>query len=115
MGKTSLKSMSFEAIDAVAMRFRALSEVSRLYIVQALQSGEKNVSDLVELTGLSQPNVSRHLSILVTSGLIGKRKEGLNVVYKIIDEHLEDLCAIVCKSVSAHSTKKAKALKVKKS
>lgn len=103
MTKAPLKSLSAEARESVAARFRALGEVSRLQLVQALQSGEKNVTDLVELTGLSQPNVSRHLAVLVTTGLVGRRKDGLNVLYRIVDESLADICTIVCKSVSGQS------------
>ncbi len=108
MSRNALKSLPDEALEAVAARFRALGEVSRLYIIQALQSGEKNVTDLVSITGLSQPNVSRHLTVLVTVGLVGRRKEGLNVLYRVIDKHLADICAIVCKSVSEGSFGKAR-------
>ena len=100
MTQNALKNLPPEFVEAVAERFRALGEVSRLAIVQALQSGEKNVTELVEITGLSQPNVSRHLSVLVIAGLVGRRKEGLNVLYRVVDQHLAEICAIVCKSVS---------------
>lgn len=100
MAKNALKNISPDKIEAVANRFRALGEVSRLYIIQALQAGEKNVTEIVEITGLSQPNVSRHLGVLINTGLIGRRKDGLNVVYRIVDDHLSEICAIVCKSVS---------------
>ena len=103
MSKNPLKSLSTSAIESVAARFRALGEVSRLQLIQALHAGEKNVSDLVEITGLSQPNVSRHLSVLVTAGLIGRRKDGLNVLYRVVDESLADICAIVCRSVSSQT------------
>ena len=103
MAKNPLKSLSAETMESVASRFRALGEVSRLQLIQALHSGEKNVTDLVELTGLSQPNVSRHLAVLVTTGLIGRRKDGLNVLYRIVDESLAEICTIVCKSVSTQS------------
>lgn len=103
MTKNLLKSLSTDNMESVAARFRALGEVSRLQLVRALHSSEKNVTDLVELTGLSQPNVSRHLAVLVSAGLIGRRKEGLNVLYRIVDETLADICAIVCKSVSSQA------------
>ncbi len=100
MTKNPLRSLSIDSLETVAARFRALGEVSRLLLIQALHSGEKNVTDLVELTGLSQPNVSRHLALLVTAGIVGRRKAGLNVLYRVIDESLIDICTIVCKSVS---------------
>lgn len=108
MSKNALKSLPDRAIEAVAARFRALGEVSRLSIIQALQNGEKNVTELVSITGLSQPNVSRHLTVLVTVGLIGRRKAGLNVLYKVVDNHLAEICSIVCKSVSEGSLPKAR-------
>ena len=101
MSRNALKKLPAETIEAVAERFRALGEVSRLNIIQALQSGEKSVGDLVRITALSQPNVSRHLSVLATAGLVGRRKDGLNVLYRVVDEHLAEICAIVCKSVTA--------------
>ena len=103
MTKNPLKSLSPDTMESVAARFRALGEVSRLQLVQGLHSGEKNVTDLVALTGLSQPNVSRHLAVLVAAGLIGRRKDGLNVLYRIVDESLADICTIVCKSVTSQS------------
>ncbi len=103
MNTNPLKSISTDTMESVAARFRALGEVSRLQLVKALHSGEKNVTDLVELTGLKQPNASRHLTVLVTAGLIGRRKDGLNVLYRIIDESLAEICTIVCKSVSQRS------------
>lgn len=99
MPKSPLKHVNEDGMATIAQRFRALGEVSRLRIIRQLQSGEKNVSQFVEQTGLSQPNVSRHLSILVSAKLIGHRKDGLNVLYRIVDENLSDMCAIVCRSL----------------
>ena len=97
-----LKKISPRGFEVIAERFKALSEVSRLQIVQALQAGEKSVNQLVEETGLGQPNVSRHLKILQVAGLIAKRKEGLNVYYRIIDQLVNELCAVVCKNIPPH-------------
>ena len=101
MSKKVSKQLAAGSIQLVAMRFRALGEVSRLRIVQALLEGDKNVTEIVEHSKLSQPNVSRHLLILVNSGLVGRRKVGLNAIYSIIDEGLPDLCTIVCKSIES--------------
>lgn len=103
MNKATLKSLSPEAMESIAVRFRALGEASRLRLVQALHDGELSVTDLVERTDLSQPNVSRHLAVLVSAGLIGRRKQGLHMLYRIVDEHLAEMCAIVCKSVIKHA------------
>lgn len=98
MSRNILKKLSDKEFEQIAQRFKALSEANRLKIIACLQSGEKSVNELVEETSLSQPNVSRHLSILVNSGLIGRRKDGNSVIYSIVDESLSEICRIVCKS-----------------
>ena len=111
MTKSTFKDISAEAIDAIALRFRALGEVNRLYIIRALQSGEKSVTDIVKITGLSQPNVSRHLSVLVTAGIVGRRKDGLSVFYRVIDKNMTEVCAVVCRVAAAESARKAQQLR----
>lgn len=106
MNKNPLRKLNDDNFESIALRFRALGEKSRLRLVEALHTGEKNVTELVKLTGLGQPNVSRHLNILVAAGLIGRRKEGLNVLYRIVDETLSEVCTIVCKSVANSSGSK---------
>lgn len=69
-----------------------LGDPSRLAILQALRGGERRVSDLVENTGLSQPNVSKHLTCLWGCGLVAREKRGREVFYRQI-EGLPDLFA----------------------
>jgi DNA-binding transcriptional ArsR family regulator len=95
----SSHALSPEAIDLVAARFRVLGEPSRLRILQALRSGELNVSQLVEATELSQANTSRHLQALADAGILGRRREGANVIYFISAPEIFDLCDIVCGSL----------------
>ena len=99
MSRKSLKKLSNESLEAIASRFRALGEASRLRIVQVLQGGERSVGQLVQLTGLSQPNVSRHLQVLVTAKLVGRRKAGLQVLYRVVDENLGQLCLLICQGI----------------
>lgn len=99
MSKSPLKSLSVDVIELVAARFRVLGEASRLQLLRVLQEGERNVTELVDKTGLSQPNVSRHLAVLVSAGLVGRRKQGLQVRYRVVDKHLAEICAIVCRNV----------------
>lgn len=91
--------LSPAAIDLIAGRFRILGEPLRIRILQALQPGEKNVTELVEAVGSTQPNVSKHLRILQEAGIVGRRQEG-NLVYCFIaDDSVFDLCDAVCESV----------------
>jgi ArsR family transcriptional regulator len=106
---TSLLALSDEALDLIAGRFRALGEASRLKLIQALEAGEKNVSELMRATGLTQANASRHLQTLTDAGILGRRKQGLNVLYSIADPGIFKLCEHVCGSVQRRLARRAKA------
>jgi len=82
--------------DRAAQYFSLLSEPARLRIIQAVCTEERSVQDVVELTGLPQPNVSRHLSMLYRAGVLSRRREGTFVFYKISDPMITDLCRTVC-------------------
>jgi DNA-binding transcriptional ArsR family regulator len=84
------------ALELVARRFAVLAEPMRLRLIQALFDGEKPVNALVELTGGTQANISRHLQTLTHAHLLSRRKEGLQVFYAIADPTLGPLCQLVC-------------------
>jgi DNA-binding transcriptional ArsR family regulator len=90
------KSLSPQAIEHIANRFKILSEPLRLRILQTLQDGEKSVSELTEAVETSQPNVSKHLKILQHSDILKRRQQGNIVYYSIADESIFTLCEIVC-------------------
>jgi DNA-binding transcriptional ArsR family regulator len=96
---TTPKDLSDQALELIAHRFKALSESSRLKLIHALRTGEMSVSELVEETGLTQANTSRHLQLLIDTGILKRRKEGLNVYYAIADKGIFDLCETVCGSI----------------
>uniref|UniRef100_A0A7C3SNU5 ArsR family transcriptional regulator n=1 Tax=Thermofilum pendens TaxID=2269 RepID=A0A7C3SNU5_THEPE len=62
---------------------RFLSHPERLRITEVLGTGEKSVSELVELTGLPQPTVSRHLSMLAELGVVEAERKGRRVYYRL--------------------------------
>ncbi|MCX7872514.1 MAG: metalloregulator ArsR/SmtB family transcription factor [Verrucomicrobiae bacterium] len=96
-----------EALEMVAERFKALSEKTRLKLILALESGEKNVSELVRIVGANQANVSHQLQILLDAGIVARRKEGVNVYYRISEPNIFDLCECVCKSLKKQYEKNA--------
>jgi ArsR family transcriptional regulator len=91
--------MTEEALALVARRFAVLSEPMRLRLLHALFDGEKPVNTLVDATGGTQANVSRHLQNLADAGLLARRKEGLQVFYSIADPSIFQLCELVCGSL----------------
>lgn len=105
------KTLSPAALELIAGRFRLLGETSRLKLLIALEGGGRNVSELVTATGLTQANVSRHLAALTEGGILGRRREGLNVIYTIADPSIFDLCASVCGSLQQRLGAQAKALR----
>lgn len=92
--------MSPGALKLVAGRFRVLAESARLRILQSLESeGEMSIGDLAESLGLSQPNVSKHVRILIESGMVARRQEGNTVFCSISDDSVFELCDVVCSSL----------------
>ena len=86
-----------EMLQQVAERFRLLGEPVRLEILNLLQAnGEMNVQELIEATRQQQANVSKHLKLLASAGMVSRRKDGLYVYYSISDPSLSGLCLLVC-------------------
>ncbi len=89
-----------------AKLFRGFSDNSRLIILEALQTGPLTVGDIVKTTGLSQSNISNHLSCLRDCGLVSVEQQGRFSYYRLSDERVAallnlagDLLAEVAKGV----------------
>ena len=70
-------------IQGLAQIFHILGDPSRLQIVTTLIGGELNVTQLCRKLRMSQPTVSRHLSILKMSSLAEARRDGKEIFYSI--------------------------------
>jgi DNA-binding transcriptional ArsR family regulator len=90
-----------DLVELIAERFRALSEPTRIKLLDRLREGEASVHELTETIGSSQQNVSKHLGVLRQSGIVGRRKKGNYVYYWIADEGVLALCENVCGSMRA--------------
>lgn len=80
--------------DARSVLMHGLADRSRLALIEHLAEGDRRVSDLVERTGLTQSNVSRHLACLWDCGLVERERRGREVHYRLV-EGLDDLLAAV--------------------
>jgi ArsR family transcriptional regulator len=92
----STKRLGPETIRAVAERFKALAEPARLSVLNELRAGPRSVSELIDATGLNQANLSKHLQLLHAHGFVGRRRDGLFVIYELADRSVFDLCDIMC-------------------
>ena len=79
------------SIDLQAKLFRGFADPSRLSILEALLEQERTVSDLVQATGFTQPNVSNHLSCLRDCGLVTVRQQGRFSYYSLSDDRVAKL------------------------
>jgi ArsR family transcriptional regulator len=90
-------STSDRVFEVAADLFSLLSTPTRLRIVCELCAGEHNVSELLERVGASQPNISQHLGTLYRGGILGRRRAGTQVFYRIVSERVLLLCDAVCR------------------
>lgn len=85
-----------EVFEEVSNYFALLSEPTRLKILHALCNGERPVGTIVKDIGATQANVSRQLNMLYRARILGRRKEGAQVYYRIEDRNTIELCRTVC-------------------
>ncbi|RVU47305.1 ArsR/SmtB family transcription factor [Rubrivivax rivuli] len=86
--------------ESAAELFGLLSTPVRLKIVSALGNGERNVSDLLAQIDTTQPNMSQHLATLYRAGVLGRRREGTQIYYRLQSERVAMLCRAVCTQVA---------------
>jgi len=104
MNRTASASADVEVRDAVfdsvAELFAVLSTPIRLKIISALCDGEKSVSQLLAEIDTTQPNMSQHLATLYRAGVLGRRREGTQIRYRLQSERVATLCRAVCTQVA---------------
>jgi len=85
-----------EVFAVVARYFGMLSEPTRLKILHAICQEERSVGAIVEHTGATQTNVSRHLALMLQAGVVSRRREGSTVYYRVADPEFVEICRSVC-------------------
>lgn len=86
--------------ELAAELFGILATPMRLRILSALCDKEKSVSELLQEIDTTQPNLSQHLNLLYRSGVLAKRKEGTQVIYRVQSEKAVTLCRTVCTQIA---------------
>ena len=82
-------------LDHLATRFKLLGEPMRLRILQAVCHDSRTVNEIVEITGSTQANVSKHLTLLAAGRILSRKKEGQCVYYSMKDAMVMQFCSMV--------------------
>ncbi|MFV5216037.1 ArsR/SmtB family transcription factor [Azonexus caeni] len=90
-----------QLFEDVAHYFSLLADPTRLRILFTLCQDERPVNDVVEKIGLTQANISRHLNILFRAGVLGRRRDGNQVFYRVIDPNFVDILRTVSVTVAS--------------
>jgi len=88
-----------DLVELISRRFRVVGEPMRIRLLDRLRDGEATVGQLSDALDASQQNVSKHLAVLADAGILGRRKDGNHVYYRIVDEGVLTLCEDVCGSL----------------
>lgn len=91
---------SDEVFEIAAELFRVMSAALRLKIISALCNGEKNVGQLLEEIETTQPNMSQHLNTLYQANVLAKRRDGVQIYYRINNDRVVTLCRAVCTQIA---------------
>lgn len=102
--------LSEGALAAIADFFKLLSEPSRLKILCTLKGGPRNVTEIMETSGLGQANVSKHLKLMARAGLVRRTPQGTNAYYEIANPAIFALCDLACATLSAQFQEQAENL-----
>ena len=100
MSKTkAARNLTDFELESVAAQFRMLGEPMRLKILQALCQKPLAVGEIVTATGATQSNISRHLALLTSAGVITRQKNGQFVYYAMSNPLTMKLCELVHKEL----------------
>ena len=91
---------SGRVFELAAELFSLLGTPMRLRILSALCDGERSVSELLAQIKTTQPNLSQHLAVMYKSGVLARRKDGVQVLYRVQSERAVALCRSVCMQIA---------------
>jgi ArsR family transcriptional regulator len=74
---------------------RALADPKRLCVLETLAAGEASVSELSTCVGCQVPNMSQHLAVLRSAGLVTTRREGSTVYYRLASPQVLEACRLL--------------------
>lgn len=89
--------MNQSAFEIQANFCKAMGNATRLQILHALQEGPLKVGEIAQVTKIGQPTISRQLGILRNVGVVSYQRHGVEIVYRLTDENIVEVCNLVRK------------------
>ena len=77
-----------EQMQELADFYTVFSDVTRVKLLYSLLEGEKRVGEISEAVGISQSATSHQLRFLKEKGVVGNRRAGQSIYYRLIDDHI---------------------------
>ena len=74
---------------------RALADPKRLCVLESLAAGEVSVGELATRVSCQIPNMSQHLAVLRSAGLVTARRDGNTVYYRLADPRVLEACQLL--------------------
>lgn len=90
---------------------KTLANPKRQEILDSLRKKEMTVNEIVEETGITQANLSQHLSILRNKGIVKKRREGLNVYYSLSNSKIIQAFDLISQLINESLASQTKTVK----
>lgn len=87
---------------------KTLASPKRLEIINTLKTGEKTVTDLVHILGVSKANVSQHLALMRHKGILSSRREGVNIYYRVANPKVIEACILMRDVLTEQMKEKSK-------
>jgi len=102
-----------ETLDLCADILKAIAQPTRLRIIKLLQDGEHCVCEIFPAIGHEQSNTSRHLQMMLKSGILNQRKEGLKIYYSLRHPEVLAMVSLAERIVVLEATRTAQLVKGK--
>lgn len=74
---------------------KTMANPVRMEIIYTLKEGEKTVSEMVEIIGVTKSNISQHLSVMKGAEMVRSRREGQNIFYSIASTKIIEACSLM--------------------
>jgi len=104
-----------EPFDLCADILKALAQPTRLKIIELLQDGEHCVCEIYPAIAHEQSNTSRHLQMMLKSGILNQRKDGLKIYYSLRHPEVLEIVRLAETMVDHETQRRSALVKVKQS